>query len=149
LLGLDSGGGSYIDRIHNLEAQPKCLDVPGYTFYNLGFVQNQGLVPTELDASGAQVRLPRAATHTISYPDGRFTTLYGTRAAEVGARFVLRLVPGQQDAVWAAVENLPFVWLLPAARTNSARSGTATYRVQLQRAPAWLCGAPPCYQGVV
>jgi hypothetical protein len=70
LLGLDSGGGSYIDRIHNLEAQPKCLDVPGYAFYNLGFVQNQGLVPTELDASGAQLQLydcqPGDANHDFA-----------------------------------------------------------------------------------
>jgi hypothetical protein len=51
-LGITSGGGSYIDHIHNVEAQTKCLDVPGSAFY-----QNHGLFNTELDASGAQVQL--------------------------------------------------------------------------------------------
>jgi hypothetical protein len=32
-LGNSSGGGSYIDHIHNLEAPSKCLDVPGSNFY--------------------------------------------------------------------------------------------------------------------
>jgi hypothetical protein len=51
-LGITSGGGSYIDHIHNLEALTQCLDVPGSAFYN-----NNGLFNTELDASGAQVQL--------------------------------------------------------------------------------------------
>jgi hypothetical protein len=94
-------------------------------------------------------RLPPVATTTMTYYDGASTTLYGTRPSDVRSRFVLRLVPGPPDAVTAVLRSLPFAWLLPVPQTNSAKLETATYPVQLQRAPAWLCGVPPCYQGIV
>jgi hypothetical protein len=51
-LGITSGGGRYVNHLHNAEAPAKCLDVPGSNFYSVGFASLQ-----ELDASGTQVQL--------------------------------------------------------------------------------------------
>jgi hypothetical protein len=51
-LGYPSGGGSYINHIHNFQAPDKCLEVPGWAFYTDYYV-----TIVEHDASGAQVQL--------------------------------------------------------------------------------------------
>jgi hypothetical protein len=54
VLGIPSGGGSYIDHIHNVEAPNACLDVPGNRFFE--YQASNTSIP-ELDASGTQVQL--------------------------------------------------------------------------------------------
>jgi hypothetical protein len=77
-LGNPSGGGSYINHIHNVEAPNACLDVPGSSFYTFNGVSDATSIgaasPNALQEQapiGAQVQLFDCEPQDVAHDFGR------------------------------------------------------------------------------
>jgi hypothetical protein len=66
-----------------------------------------------------------------------------------GATKPLPLVWGTQSPLLAWLRHVPLLSRLAPPASTPRWWALATYRVQLQRAPDWLCDVTPCYQALV